>query len=358
MKHLSYLLLISLFVFSSCIKDVPLNPEADILSFTWPDDSILISSKIANDYINVFVADGAKIDSIAPTITVTPGATIFPPSGEARNFETTQYYTVHSQDGVHSKKYSVNFLFSLPTTFDFEHWITKSFLSRKYDIPVDANNNNIWASGNSGIVVYMNPPYPTQKTTAPNEVYSGTSAAKMITMKGPGSILGTLYIPIVAGSLFIGEFKLDMEKPVRSPKFGLPYALLPKSFKGVYKYKEGSGNYINSKGQEVPGINDSCSIYSILYEVTEQEPVLNGESVLTSPNIVAFAKVPATNGTPGDDFIPFDIPFDYPKGLEAINFENKKYNFAIVLSSSARGDYYEGKIGSTLIVDDLKIITE
>ena len=347
-----------LFFLSSCIKDEPLNPEADILSFSLPDSAMLISSRIGNNDINVFVTDGSKIDAISPIITITPGATISPAPDEARDFTTPQTYTVYSEDGENSKTYTVNFIFSLPTYYDFENWILKKtiFPGREYYALLDANGNSIWASGNSGIAMYMNPPYPTTKTTVPSEVYAGESAAKMVTMKGPGNVL-SLYIPIVAGSLFIGEFKLDAAKPVRSPKFGLPFSgLIPTKFSGVYKYKQGKGDYINSAGEIVPNMNDSCTLYSILYE-DKGEP-LNGESVFTSDDIVAFAEVPKNHGTPGDNFIPFDIPYQYPKGKEAIDFENKQYNFAVVLSSSFRGDYYEGKVGSTLIVDEIRITTE
>ena len=103
---------------------------------------------------------------------------------------------------------------------------------------------------------------------------------------------------------------------------------------------------------------------------------LDGNNVLTSPNIVALArvKVEKTN-----DFIAFEGPFVYTtrqtitwpdfihrddsedgKGgyrtFEEEKMKNYDYNLAVVFTSSKYGAYFAGSIGSTLWVDDVEVI--
>ena len=62
----------------------------------------------------------------------------------------------------------------------------------------------------------------------------------------------------------------------------------------------------------------------------------------------------------GDEWIYFDEPFEKPEGgsktFDAAGLEEGRYKLAIVCSSSVRGAYFEGAVGSTLYVDDLRLI--
>ena len=79
-KHVIAYLLLAIFS-SSCIREEAPNAEADILSCRLPGAVMTTSPIITNNSINIFVAPGTDISSLAPEFTLTPGATIDPPSG-------------------------------------------------------------------------------------------------------------------------------------------------------------------------------------------------------------------------------------------------------------------------------------
>lgn len=102
-------IIIGIFVclgFSSCIQDEAPNAEADILSCTLPDPSILKSKPtITNNSVILMayssIEDGIK--QIAPSFSLTEGATIYPPNGTVLDFSEPQTYVVTSQDGQWEK---------------------------------------------------------------------------------------------------------------------------------------------------------------------------------------------------------------------------------------------------------------
>ena len=362
MKRLFFLLPVCVLALSSCVKSEPLNPEADILTFLVSDRTVVLDSVITNENITIFITEEAKskITAIAPIITTTPGARLEPASGTVLDFSTTQTYKVYPENGKGFKEYKVNFVSYYPLTYRFEKWFTTGAGRRIYETPYEEEfgiDFNIWSSGNKGIAAYTNAPYATRKSELPEEAREGL-AAKMLTMVGPGKILGR-NIPVVAGSLYQGEFILDVAKPIRSPKFGMPYSIapmMPDSLQGYYKYRAGEGDFINEIGGIVPNMTDSCSIYGVLYEYTGER--LTGENILDfdAENIVATAWVPRTTRTPGNDFVYFNVPFKYKSSYQsAADFEGKKYYFTLVFSSSFKGDYYEGTPGSLLLIDDVNI---
>ena len=76
-KHVIVYLLLAIFS-SSCIREEAPNAEADILSCRLPEAVMTTSPIITNNSINIFVAPGTDISSLAPEFTLTPGATILP----------------------------------------------------------------------------------------------------------------------------------------------------------------------------------------------------------------------------------------------------------------------------------------
>ena len=103
------------------------------------------------------------------------------------------------------------------------------------------------------------------------------------------------------------------------------------------------------------GRTDSCDIYAVLYEVTQEVPYLDGTNIKTHPNIVMLAQI--KDRKESDAWRKFSIPFKSVNGRE-INREKLhagKYNLAIVLSSSEGGADFLGAVGSTLCVDELHL---
>jgi autotransporter-associated beta strand protein len=82
---------------------VPLSPAKDILTFSF---GALGAAAIGADTVQLDVPVGTDRTALAPTFTLSPGATASPVSGTSRNFTGAQTYTVTAQDGS-TKIYTV-----------------------------------------------------------------------------------------------------------------------------------------------------------------------------------------------------------------------------------------------------------
>jgi len=349
----------------SCIQDEPLNPEADILTFTMPENVALMDASFNVNSITVYVRKNVDLSAITPTIQITEGATISPDPSTPQNFSQPVVYTVTSESGESQRTYTVQTISSTIYNYYFENWKQLSS-AYTYLTPVEfdgeGNQYTPWDSSSRGIVFYKQYPtadgYPVHPTT---DAFQGTYAAEMVTQEGPGSILGVMYIPIIAGSLFLGELNPinALIDPLLATQFGQPFTDKPLRMRGSYKYKAGTANYVNPDGSTSTSVKDSCAVYSVFYKIDDNLQTLDGTNVRNHPNIVAMAMMPDENraGSEGDDFVHFDIAFEYKEGA-VVDFENNNYKLAIVLSSSFYGDRYEGSPGSRLVVDAVEIITE
>ena len=65
--------------------------------------------------VTLTVPFATDVTNLSPTITLSPGATIAPLSGVARNFTTPQTYTVTAQDGTTNRTYTVTVTISSNT---------------------------------------------------------------------------------------------------------------------------------------------------------------------------------------------------------------------------------------------------
>jgi hypothetical protein len=96
--------------------------EAEILTFSVPNQ---VGSSVINSAagtIQVTVQPGANVTALIPTITVSNGATINPASGVAQNFTTPVVYTVTAQNGTTTKPWTVSVVFqSLTTIYQIQY---------------------------------------------------------------------------------------------------------------------------------------------------------------------------------------------------------------------------------------------
>lgn len=350
--------------FCACIQDEPQNPEADILSFSIPQHLMLSEPVYNNTNIFISTPKGEDLSAIIPQIKITEGATIIPSDHSAQDFTNPVTYTVTSENRKNQRRYLVTLDPYAFVQTDFDHWdtFTSSSGNDRYETPIEVSDNGnkiaIWSSSNKGVAIYqhfLDPDlYPVHSTTL-----NKGKAVVLETRKGPGNIMNIQYIPIVAGSLFTGTMNIAnaIEDPLSATQFGIAYTSLPDRIQGHYSYQAGAGSYINSKGEEVPGKTDMCALYAVFYEVDENVSILDGNNILSSPNIVAVTEETFRPSTPGTELIPFDIPFIYNPKKE-IDFSKHKYKLAIIFSSSYRGDHYEGTPGSKMIVDDIRVMTK
>ena len=353
-KHGILYLLLAIFS-SSCIREEAPNAEADILSCRLPGVVMTTSPIITNNSINIFVGPGTDISSLAPEFTLTPGATIDPPSGTARDFHSPQQYTVTAADGFWKKKYTVSVIDTeLATIYNFEDTLG----GQKYDIFVEREGEKVvmeWASGNAG---YAMTGVPKTADDYPTFQFANGKTGKCLSLVTRstgffGSIMG---MPIAAGNLFIGSFDVGnaMSNPLKATKFGLPFRHIPTYLAGYYKYK--AGDQFTEGGKPVSGKRDICDIYAIMYETSESVPTLDGTNAFTSPNLVSIARIDDAKET--DEWTYFKLPFHMLSGkyIDKEKLTAGKYNVAIVFTSSLEGDHFNGAIGSTLLIDEVELI--
>lgn len=350
MRRYFYLIALPTLWGVSCIKNAPLNPEADIEQFILAD-SILTGKTIIdqnNRKIQLFLTKDAYSAGIRPIITVSNNATVHPASGTKISPKDQHItYTVTSQNLASKKTYTVEIVNVGDWTFNFESWKTDA--DDGYQTPLENDGIMIWSSGNPGIALSGVPKqpngYPTRATT---DGLNGTMAAELVTIKGT-SLSAFLDIYLYAGSMFIGNFNsaVVLSDPLAATEFGEPYVGLPASFSGYYKYTPGAV-YQDEKEKPVSGKTDECSIYAVLFKGPER---LNGKNVLTSDKVVATAIL--QDRTAKAAFTKFNIPFQYKAGWDS---SANNLMMAIIASSSIDGDRYRGAIGSRLVVDSLTII--
>ncbi|GHT88244.1 hypothetical protein FACS189474_3130 [Bacteroidia bacterium] len=363
MKKNILFLACTLALFASCIKEESLNPEADILAFSFTEGSLRAKkAEIGNDYIVVYPKKNVNLrDSAITQIELSEGAVYQKIENPSLN-DTLFFIEVTSQSKEYVKRYSVVESY-FPSVFDFENWV-KPATGFLYENPKEGSLQ--WFSSNNGAAIAWNRPskpadeYLIRKI---NRTVSGNTAVELRTMEGPGNIMGLLNIPCLSGSLYLGGFDAltGLSNPLHSTRFGVPFNDgKPVQLTGYYIYKDGAGDYIEPDGI-LSAKKDTCSIYAVLFKTDANVQFLYGDNIATSPNVIARAEINPAIIRQVNDFTYFEIDFDY----DSYNFpfswkelDNDEYKITIVFASSHRGQYYEGRPGNTLIVDNVELVYE
>ena len=393
---------------TSCIQDEALNTECDIITCSFPLEIVVSDPTITNNRVTVNVVPDADISKLAPTFTLTEGATISPASGSVQNFlnadDHTVNYTVTSQDGEWHKTYRVQVVQQLKPS---EYLFNKVELdpTKKYSIfnEYDENGNFLmaWSSGNPGYVMcgeankaaraaygkdnYKDhiweffptlavfPEGTTMKTDNDNVTsfvnggkYAQPEYIRLVT-RSTGGFGAQVKMPIAAGNIFQGEFDLGsaVSQPREATRFGEPYNYKPVKLSGEYRFKAGDV-FTDGKGNVVVGRKDIFSIYAIFFESDDDVKFIDSNvhyNDFMHPNMVALANLTDAHetGLGDDDWVKSEIEFDYDKYKKAVNADllaKGVYRLGIVIASSAEGDYFRGAVGSTLDVRNIKVTNE
>ena len=378
MKYLYIIIGVSLCgMLSSCFKDEALNSECDIeqafihaedpyAMFYTPSDSLInVLSSETSIYFGLREAD---LTALAPQFNITEGATILPESGSVQDFsEGPVTYVVTSQDGKWSRTYKVYANIKRRTIDELEElnfeYVYLETDNQKYyvwnDSTADGYDLNIWATGNPGFAL-------TAGTTAASEYPSSVlengyegKGVKLMT-RSTGALGALVGMPIAAGNLFTGRFDVQtaLTGATKATLFGVPVAQRPLSFSGYYQYTPGD-EVTDKTGSVITGKIDTGDIYAILYRNTDDDGnavTLNGDDVKTSSQIVATALIDEVK--PVTEWTSFDISFTYREEIDSETLRNYGYNLAIIFSSSVNGANFEGAVGSTLLIDKVKITYE
>ena len=401
MKRILYILpsLFCLVALHSCIQDEPLNAECDItdVDSVWLSErtNFISTYEVKNDRVVFNIkrkVKGQAVERTAlnPKFCLTPGARItaivdsaeVEANGITRNFETPQIYTVHSQDGLWHKDYSVTFAYlPLPTTewnMSFENHELETKNQRYqtwYEMDAsDATNprRDWWSTGNPGFALCGMAKSPADYPSTVEENGVEGKCVKLVT-RSTGSFGKRTSMPIAAGNLFIGTFNasvaaVSQAKALQATKFGLPIVQSrPLRLEGYYKYKAGD-TFTDSKLNVLPEQHDTADIYAVVYknkDASGKGVTLNGANVLSSDLILYMARIDkpvefegSIDDLAASEWIPFSEEFK-PFNGEEIDLEHlEDYSIAVVMTSSRQGAYFKGAVGSTLYVDELKVVYE
>ncbi len=360
----------------SCTSTEPLNSECDILSVSLPGDALSRTPDIENNRVTLIVKNNVSLGKLAPEFTLTPGASIDPPSGTFLDFTRPQLYTTVSEDGQWHKEYTVTaqHLVSIQLKYSFEDVnLIKTSAGGIYDefystfTPEGSSQTvtTIWASGNSGFALTNGKNGP---DTYPTYQYSEGKEGKCACLitRSTGVWGAMVNKPLAAGSLFLGKFdsSLAVAHPMQATKFGVQFMNIPSSFSGWYHYTPGDvytefDETSKTKLKEVPGRKDRCNIYAVFYESTPEMEYLDGTNVLAAdnPNILAVAQLDESLRGTTSEWTYFDVPFVFREGKEVDSkkLDDGRYSLAIVMTSSEEGDFFSGAVGSRLLVDELFI---
>ena len=375
-KYIIFLLLLTAFSFSACIQDEAPNAECDILdvdtTYTWfkNNKEILAGDfKVNNDNVVFTLTKDADFnsieishESIIEAFILTPGARIEKNNMEINKDGIFLYFTVHSEDGLWKKLYTIKFIKVPPLDIDhlfgFENVETNIF-DNWHEINTDGIRSDIWASGNPGFKMSGEASEPKDYPTISYEDGFVGRCVKLTT-RSTGDFGKKAKMPIAAGSIFIGDFNSAsaMLMPLKATRFGkhiIPEKAKPVKLTGYYKYTPGE-IFTNKKEEEIVGRRDICDIYAVLFEADASNfKPLDGSNIKTSDRIVLLADL--QNPEEPTKWKRFEIPFEEKNGkiFDYDKLANNEYAITIVASSSKDGAIFEGAVGSTLLIDELKI---
>lgn len=403
MKRIPLLLtlLTGLLSLNSCIQEEPLNAECDItgIDSLWLNDNskVISTYDITNNAVNFNIkrkvnGEAVSRESFSPKFILTPGATLtakvndveVEANGLTRNFENVQQYYTHSEDGNWSKTYSVSFSYlPLPTTewkMSFENHELETAKQRYqtwYEMDANDTSNprrNWWSTGNPGFAICGMAQTAADYPSTVDENGVEGKCVKLVT-RSTGDFGKRTSMPIAAGNLFIGTFNasvaaISQAKALQATKFGLPLVQSqPLRFEGYYKYKAGN-TFTDSRLNVLAEQHDTADIYAVVYynrdtKDTTKVVTLDGSDVLSSDRIVYLARIDAPVEFAGSmddlaasEWVQFSEEFK-PFGSREMDLAHpENYSIAVVMTSSRQGAYFKGAVGSTLYVDELKVVYE
>lgn len=376
---------------TSCFKEEPLGNECDIEEayihadipgdvFFQPSDS-LVRVTATQDMVNFApLRPGTDLTRLAPCFRITEGATISPANGSEHDFsQGPVVYTVTSEDGAWQRTYHVAITAMAPDTpdtpeeqtdsvrYDFENSYLETQNNRYYmwsDYLADGSLAYNWATGNAGFVIARGSAAPDEYPSVPlADGYDGK--AVQLTTRSTGPFGKMVNMRLAAGNLFTGVFesRIATKTPLLATHFGDGAAnkinFKPVNFSGYYQYKPGE-TFQDKLGKTVDGRIDEGDIYAIVFKNTDSEGnafYLNGNNVQTSTQIVAKALSGHVTATDGG-WHKFDINFEYTQELDPQVLANYGYSIAVVFTSSCEGAAFEGAVGSTLLIDKVRIAYE
>lgn len=289
--------------------------------------------------------DAATITTTSTTYSATVGG--LQPSTDY------QYRVKAGDSSVDAQNFTTASIQKLPNA-SFDDWSIDAGNSKLY-YPWAEGGTSFWDTGNRGATTVGNSnSIPTEDTS------TGSGKAAYLESKW-------IVIKFAAGNIFSGSYlKTDGTNGVLG--FGRPFTAFPKALEFDYKYKSEKINKVGDTSlQHLMNEQDSCNIYVALWHIEDGEyEDFQGERYpliirtkpgkeqnlfsINDPRVIAYGQF--TQGQTIDSWTSEVINIDYK------NTELQPTHILIVASSSKYGDFFTGGVGSTLQLDNLKLIYE
>lgn len=266
---------------------------------------------------------------------------------------TYQYKVTAGESAIDVQEFMTVALQDLPNA-SFDEWSVDA-ANAKLFYPWADGASSFWDTGNRGATTVGNSnSVPTEDTSI------GSGKAAYLESKW-------IVIKFAAGNIFTGAYlKTDGTNGVLG--FGRPFTAFPNRLTFDYKYKSVE---INKSGDDsmkyLIGRPDSCNIYVALWHVEDgQYEEFQGEKyplvLRTKPGVeqnlfsandsrvIAYGQF--TQGRTVDSWTSETIDIKYKRTDVAPT------HILVVASSSKYGDYFVGGVGSTLVLDNMKLVYE
>ena len=253
---------------------------------------------------------------------------------------------------LEQQEFSTVSLQQIPNS-SFDDWSTDASNSKLY-CPWSAGATSFWDTGNRGATTVGNSnSVPTEDTS------TGSGRAAFLESKW-------IVIKFAAGNIFTGTYlKTDGTNGVLG--FGRPFTAFPSKLSFDYKYVSKPIDKFDESLAHLKGKPDSCSVYIALWHVEDNEyedfqgekyPLIirtkpgKEQSLFSAddPRVIAYGQF--TNGNTVNNWTSESITINYK------NTELPPTHILVVASSSKYGDFFTGGVGSTLVVDNMKLIYE
>jgi hypothetical protein len=161
----------------------------------------------------------------------------------------------------------------------------------------------------------------------------------------------TVALPLVAGALYIGEFDLDgaiedPTNPVAAAKLGIPFKGKPSAVEFKYSFKAGE-QMIQAVLKEPGNLFGGFDVFNV-----EGKDKFGIEATLENRSgneKTTVAKVNYQSDVDTEEMKTLRLNLEYFSNLEPTHFY-------VSFSPSFDGGTFKGAIGSTLIIDDVKLI--
>jgi hypothetical protein len=279
--------------------------------------------------------------SLNPVVTVSPGASVVPSSGSPvvlDNAEDFVKYTVTAEDGFGSKNYIFTIRDNQIPNAGFENWFNETGMnSQPFLQPGKYLESTVWTTTNMGTSIYS--------IYGTTPIQDGTNKmAKIETVE-------TVAIPLVAGALYLGEFDLDaaIAEPgnmAAAAKLGIPFIDKPRAVQFKYSFESGD-QMIQAELKDPGNLFGGFDVYNV--EGTDKFGIKAVLEKRTGDMVTIIAQAEYESDQEIVTMTELKMELQYLS-------EDDPTHFHISFSPSVDGGTFKGAIGSSLIIDDLKMI--